>query len=194
MNRWKVAFILLATLVVVVIVSIVFLLTRPVPGTPTPPASKLPEGSHLQVQTTSDDFENIANRLISSSMKGSKIPVKMYINEEDVILSGTLPVFDMDLPIVMTFEPTIEKGNLLLKQKTVEVGMLDIPPATALKLLKDSVDLPSWMVIQPKEEQIYLNLTEMDIPLSDDLEGNVQAKEFNLKENRIILDVVIPKK
>ncbi|WP_146551895.1 YpmS family protein [Rummeliibacillus sp. SL167] len=194
MNRWKVAFILLATLVVVVIVSIVFLLTRPVPGTPTPTASKLPEGSHLQVQTTSDDFENIANRLISSSMKGSKIPVKMYINEEDVILSGTLPVFDMDLPIVMTFEPTIEEGNLLLKQKTVEVGMLDIPPATALKLLKDSVDLPSWMVIQPKEEQIYLNLTEMDIPLSDGLEGNVQAKEFNLKENRIILDVVIPKK
>ena len=194
MNRWKVAFILLATLVVVVIVSIVFLLTRPVPGTPTPTASELPEGSHLQVQTTSDDFENIANRLISSSMKSSKIPVKMYINEEDVILSGTLPVFDMDLPIVMTFEPMIEKGNLLLKQKTVEVGMLDIPPATALKLLKDSVDLPSWMVIQPKEEQIYLNLTEMDIPLSDDLEGNVQAKEFNLKENRIILDVVIPKK
>ena len=133
MNRWKVAFILLATLVVVVIVSIVFLLTRPVPGTPTPTASELPEGSHLQVQTTSDDFENIANRLISSSMKSSNIPVKMYINEEDVILSGTLPVFDMDLPIVMTFEPTIEKGNLLLKQKTVEVGMLDIPPATALK-------------------------------------------------------------
>lgn len=193
MNRWKTAFLLLASLVLVVIVSIVFFLTRPIPETPTPTASEFPEGNHLQVHTTSNDFENIANRLISSSMKDSKIPVKMYVNE-DVTLSGTLPVFDMDLPIVMAFEPTIVDGNLLLKQKTVEVGMLDIPPATVLKLLKDSVDLPSWMVIQPKEEQIYLNLTEMDIPLGDDLKGNVQAKEFNLEENRIILDVVIPQK
>ena len=50
------------------------------------------------------------------------------------------------------------------------------------------------MVVQPKEEQIYINLTEINIPLGDNLEGRVQAKEFNLDENRIILDVVIPKK
>ena len=193
MNKWKLAFILLFSAVILTIAATVFIITRPIAETPTPATSELPEGSHLQVNTTADDFENLANQLISNSMKGSKIPVKMYVDEQ-VTLSGTLPVFDMDLPIVMTFEPTIVNGNLLLKQKTIEVGMLDIPPATALKLLKDSVELPNWMVIQPKEEQIYINLTEMKIPLGDNLEGRVQAKEFNLKENRIILDVVIPKK
>lgn len=193
MNKWKVAFILLSTILVIVIGSLIFFLTRPVPESPTPTASEFPEGSHLQVQTTGDDFENLANQLISNSMKGSNIPVKMYVDDY-VTLSGTLPVFDMDLPIVMKFEPSIVDGNLLLKQKTIEVGMLDIPPETALKLLKDSVELPSWMVVQPKEEQIYINLTEMNIPLSDNLKGRVQAKEFNLAENRIILDVVIPKK
>ncbi len=193
MNKWKLAFILLFSAVILTIATTVFMITRPLAETPTPTTSELPEGSHLQVVTTADDFENLANQLISNSMKGSKIPVKMYVDDQ-VTLSGTLPVFDMDLPIVMTFDPTIVDGNLLLKQKTIEVGMLDIPPATALKLLKDSVELPTWMVVQPKEEQIYINLTEINIPLGDNLEGRVQAKEFNLDENRIILDVVIPKK
>lgn len=193
MNKWKVAFLLLFTLVVVTIVSTVYLITRPIPDTPISTASKLPNGGHLEVHTTPKDFENMANRLIESSMKTSKIPVTMSI-DQDVKLQSTLTVFEMNLPIAMTFEPTIVDGNLLLKQKTVEVGMLDIPPNTALKLLKDSVDLPSWMVIQPNEEQIYLNLTEMHVPLGEKIIGRVKAKEFNLKEKRIILDVVIPTK
>ena len=193
MNKWKMAFILLFSVVILTIASVVFYITRPIDDTPTRTISEIPEGSHFQVNTTADDFENLANQLISNSMKGSKIPVKMYVDDQ-VTLSGTLPVFDMDLPIVMTFDPTIVNGNLLLKQKTIEVGMLDIPPATALKLLKDSVEMPNWMVIQPKEEQIYINLTEIIIPLGDNLKGRLQAKEFNLEENRIILDVVIPKK
>lgn len=193
MNKWKVAFLLLFTLVVVTIVSTVYLITRPIPDTPTPTASKLPNGGHLEVHTTPKDFENMANRLIESSMKTSKIPVTMSV-DQDVKLQSTLTVFEMNLPIAMTFEPTIVDGNLLLKQKTVEVGMLDIPPNTALKLLKDSVELPSWMVIQPNEEQIYLNLTEMHVPLGEKITGRVEAKEFNLKEKRIILDVVIPTK
>ncbi|WP_150284608.1 YpmS family protein [Rummeliibacillus sp. TYF-LIM-RU47] len=193
MNKWKIAFLLLLTLVIVAIVSFFYLITRPIDTTPNPTVKQLPNGSHLEVQTTKKDFENMANRLIESSMKTSKIPVTMEV-DQDVTLNSTLTVFEMELPITMTFEPSLEEGNLLLKQKTVEVGMLDIPPNTALKLLKDSVDLPSWMVIQPKEEQIYFNLTDIDIPLGENLIGHVQAKEFNLDKNRIILDVIIPTK
>lgn len=193
MNKWKIAFLLLFTLVIVAIVSFFYLITRPIDTTPNPTVKQLPNGSHLEVQTTKKDFENMANRLIESSMKTSKIPVTMKV-DQDVTLNSTLTVFEMELPITMTFEPSLEEGNLLLKQKTVEVGMLDIPPNTALKLLKDSVDLPSWMVIQPKEEQIYFNLTDIDIPLGENLIGHVQAKEFNLDKNRIILDVIIPTK
>ncbi|MFG3611242.1 YpmS family protein [Rummeliibacillus stabekisii] len=193
MNKWKIAFLLLFTLVIVAIVSFFYLITRPIDTTPNPTVKQLPNGSHLEVQTTKKDFENMANRLIESSMKTSKIPVTMEV-DQDVTLNSTLTVFEMELPITMTFEPSLKEGNLLLKQKTVEVGMLDIPPNTALKLLKDSVDLPSWMVIQPKEEQIYFNLTDIDIPLGENLIGHVQAKEFNLDKNRIILDVIIPTK
>ncbi len=193
MNKWKIAFLLLFTLVIVAVVSFFYLITRPIDTTPNPTVKQLPNGSHLEVQTTKKDFENMANRLIESSMKTSKIPVTMEV-DQDVTLNSTLTVFEMELPITMTFEPSLEEGNLLLKQKTVEVGMLDIPPNTALKLLKDSVDLPSWMVIQPKEEQIYFNLTDIDIPLGENLIGHVQAKEFNLDKNRIILDVIIPTK
>ncbi|MGX9133976.1 YpmS family protein [Rummeliibacillus sp. JY-2-4R] len=191
MNKWKVAFLLLFTLVIASIIFVVYLITKPIDDMPSPSLKAFPTGSHLKVETTPKEFEHMANQLIANSMKTSKIPVQMYVDRE-VTLQSTLTVFEMELPIVMTFEPSIEKGNLLLKQKTVEVGMLDIPPNSALKLLKDSVDLPKWMIIQPDKEQIYLNLTEMDIPIGENLKARVEAKEFNLQEKRIILDVVIP--
>jgi uncharacterized protein YpmS len=121
-------------------------------------------------------------------MKSKSIPVHMYINEE-VSLVSELSVFGMELPITMKFDPTIdEDGNLILKQTNVEVGMLNIPPSTALKLLNDSVDLPSWMVIRPNKEEVYMGLTEIAV-----LSGSrMQAKEFNLKEGKIILEVTVP--
>lgn len=193
MNKWKGAFFVLFTLVIASIVFVGYLITTPIDDMASPTIRELPNGSHLKVETTPKEFEHMANQLIANSMNTSKIPVQMFVDKE-VTLRSTLTVFEMELPIVMTFEPSIEKGNLLLKQKTVEVGMLDIPPNSALKLLKDSVDLPKWMHIQPYEEQIYLNLTEMDIPIGENLKARVEAKEFNLQENRIILDVVIPNK
>ncbi len=193
MNKWKGAFFVLFTLVIASIVFVGYLITTPIDDMASPTIRELPNGSHLKVETTPKEFEHMANQLIANSMNTSKIPVQMFVDKE-VTLRSTLTVFEMELPIVMTFEPSIEKGNLLLKQKTVEVGMLDIPPNSALKLLKDSVDLPKWMHIQPNEEQIYLNLTEMDIPIGENLKARVEAKEFNLQENRIILDVVIPNK
>ncbi len=192
MNKWKGAFFVLFTLVIASIVFVGYLITTPIDDMASPTVRELPNGSHLKVETTPKEFEHMANQLIANSMNTSKIPVQMFVDKE-VTLRSTLTVFEMELPIVMTFEPSIEKGNLLLKQKTVEVGMLDIPPNSALKLLKDSVDLPKWMHIQPDKEQIYLNLTEMDIPIGENLKARVEAKEFNLQENRIILDVVIPK-
>jgi uncharacterized protein YpmS len=80
-----------------------------------------------------------------------------------------------------------EDGNLLLVQKSVEVGMLDIPPESALKLLRDSVNLPKFMDVLPAEEQVLLKLTE--IPLDGGI--SVQATSFNLEEDDIRLRVTI---
>ncbi|KOO48836.1 YpmS family protein [Viridibacillus arvi] len=188
MNKWKIAFFFLIALMLSVIIGLFVFITKPATDTPIPETTAMPDGSKLSVQTTPADFEAIANKYIQDAMKSKSIPVHMYINEE-VSLVSELSVFGMELPITMKFDPTIDEGgNLILKQTNVEVGMLNIPPSTALKLLNDSVDLPSWMVIRPNKEEVYMGLTEIAV-----LSGSrMQAKEFNLKEGKIILEVTVP--
>ena len=71
----------------------------------------------------------------------------------------------------------------------MEIGQLNIPPSTVLKILKDSVKLPSWMVVRPKEEELFIDLSA--IPVSGNLQ--VRAKTFNLAHDEIILEIIIPK-
>ena len=120
-------------------------------------------------------------------MKDQPIPLALSVND-DVSLSTELTIFSVTLPILMKFEPLVqEDGNLLLEQKSVEVGMLDIPPESALKLLRDSVELPDFMEVMPAEEEVLLKLTE--IPLDDGI--SVRAASFNLQEDDIRLLVTI---
>lgn len=145
------------------------------------------EGNTVVVNATKADFEGIANTYIQEAMKDQPIPLALSV-DDDVSISTELTVFSVTLPILMKFEPLVqEDGNLLLEQKSVEVGMLDIPPEAALKLLRDSVELPEFMEVMPADEEVLLKLT--DIPLDGGI--SVRAASFNLEEDDIRLLVTI---
>ena len=59
---------------------------------------------------------------------------------DDVVLFSEMTVFSFTFPVIMHFDPIVrEDGNLILKQSSMEIGQLNIPPSTVLKILKDSV-------------------------------------------------------
>jgi uncharacterized protein YpmS len=89
----------------------------------------------------------------------------------------------------MRFDPIVEPdGNLRLVQTGVEVGKLEIEPEPVLKLLKDSVAFPEWMIVRPDEEDVYIDLSR--IPMKSNVE--VRAKEFNLEQDEITLEILVP--
>ena len=121
-------------------------------------------------------------------MNKEPLPVTLKV-AEDITLTSELTVFSYTLPVIMHFDPIVrDDGNLTLKQSTVEIGKLNLPPATILKVLKDSVELPPWMIVRPKEEEVFIDLNAL--PISGDLQ--VKAKEFNLDKDEIILEITIP--
>jgi uncharacterized protein YpmS len=187
MGKWRLAFFVLLILNVVAVIGFVLLVTTPSSDYRSYEAGTRPavEGNSITVRTTKADFEGIANTYIRQAMANQPIPLTLTV-DDDVSLSTQLTVFSVDLPILLKFDPYVqEDGNLLLEQKSVEVGMLDIPPESALKLLRDSVDLPEFMEVHPAEEEVLLRLT--DIPLDDGI--SVRATAFNLEENDIRLEV-----
>lgn len=142
----------------------------------------------LTVRATKENLEGIANTYIRKAMKGEPIPVTMAVGDE-VLLFSEMMLFSYTVPVIMHFDPIVrEDGNLILKLSKIEIGVLNIPPATVLKVLKDSVKLPPWMTVRPKEEELFIDLSE--IPVSGNLQ--VRAKTFNLVEDEIILELIIP--
>ncbi len=192
MNRWKIAFFTLSGMVAAGFAGVLFLLGSTGTSEPLPSTEVIEDGdvNLLTVRTTKKDFEGIANTYIREAMKGEKLPVQMKV-KDDVILYSELTVFSFTLPVVMHFDPIVQKdGNLILKQSSMELGQLNIPPSTVLKVLRDSVKLPSWMIVRPKEEELFIDLSK--VPVAKDV--SVRAKSFNLEKDEILLEVSILKK
>ncbi|WP_341201513.1 YpmS family protein [Planomicrobium okeanokoites] len=189
MKIWRTAFIILLAVNLLALIAFIFYVTIPAKDYISYEAEKraFAEGNTLTVRTSKADFEGIANTYIQDAMKDQPIPLTLSVND-DVALSTELEVFSMTLPILLKFEPYVQDdGNLLLEQKSVNIGMLDIPPESALKLLRDSVTLPEFMEVDPGSEEILLRLS--DIPLDDGI--SVRAEAFNIEEDDIRLRVTI---
>ncbi len=190
MNKWKIGFFLLAGLIAAGISAVIVFVSSSNESVPLPDMNVLNMTDNvLTVNATKENLEGIANTYIRKAMKGEPIPVTMKV-EDEVLLYSEMTMFSYTVPVVMHFDPLVrEDGNLILKLSKMEIGILDVPPATVLKVLKDSVKLPSWMVVRPKEEELFINLSE--IPVSGNLQ--VRAKTFNLVQDEIILEIIIPK-
>ncbi len=190
MNRWKIGFFVLAGLVAAAISAVILLISSSAESVPLPKMDvSNVSGNVLTVSVTKEDFEAIANTYVRKAMKGEPLPVTIEVGD-DVVLLSEMTAFSFTFPVIMHFDPVVrEDGNLILKQSSMEIGILNIPPSTVLNILKDSVKLPPWMIVRPKEEELFIDLSE--IPISGNLK--VRAKTFNLAEDDIILEILIPK-
>lgn len=189
MKKWRFAFLVLLAVNMIALIAFLLFITTPSDDytshetESTPP----PQGHTVVVNTTKADFEGIANSFIADAMEGQPMPLRLSVTDR-VSLSTELTVFRFALPILLTFDPVVlPDGNLLLEQRSVEVGQLDIPPEAALKLLRDSVDLPEFMEVIPQDEEVLLKLT--DIPINRGI--SVRASSFDLEEDDIRLLVTI---
>ncbi|MEK4386064.1 YpmS family protein [Solibacillus sp. FSL W7-1464] len=186
MNKWKVAFLLLAGAVLITFATLLYLITADVKqATEQPP---LPvEGNILTVETTAKEFEAIAKQYLSEAMNQSPVPVELTVDDK-IYLYSTLTVFNIELPIQMDFIPVVNNGNITLNQEAVHVGKVNIPPKTVLKMIDDAVNFPNWITVKPNDEEIYVDLSRINIASG----SRVRAKEIDLPNDKIELEVVIP--
>ncbi|MFJ7826396.1 YpmS family protein [Psychrobacillus sp. NPDC096623] len=189
MNIWKIAFILLVVVIIGSIGTFFYWITTPAEPIVIEETSPSPEGNVLTVNATKEDFQAIANTYLKKAIGGKPLPLQISVDDQ-VVLSSEFTAFSINLPVRMFFEPYVEEnGNIRLEQSSVEIGQLQLDPETILKLLRDSVELPNWMVVNPAEEEVLIQLSE--IPMTSGV--RVRAKELNLAEDIITLEIVIPK-
>lgn len=193
-NKWKVAFFGLLALIIMAFVALFVVVTSSSEDQAIPKNLTQIDGSEVTVNATANDFETLANHFISDATADTQMPMKMFV-DKDITLTSKVSVLGATLPVTMDFEPSIDdKGNLILEQTSIEIGRLNIPPTTALKLVKDSGKLPDFITIQPSKNQAYINLNAIRIPISKKVDAHLRATKFDLTNDEIELKVIIPSK
>ncbi|WNB91449.1 YpmS family protein [Bacillus sp. NEB1478] len=183
MRKWKAAFFLLLIITLAIPATILYLLFAD------------PEGGHLdRDQLNAGDLKNKkllsvhtekeqVEDLINKELKKKAPNVNAYVNfKDDIVLKGSFVVFKQELPYQINFEPEVmENGDLLLKEKDLQVGRFPLPGDEVFSLLQNAINFPEWVDVYPADESILMRVTDMKAQKGYE----VKTEEFDLKKNSI---------
>ncbi|MCY8234217.1 YpmS family protein [Priestia endophytica] len=185
-NRWKVAFLTLLGVILFIIVIIGGMIFSPTQSVSLPRTS-LDNDKFVQfsISTHKKDINKILNQYLNRFTEYNVI-----LKHDIVEFNGPIPVFTKHIHVKMTFTPkTSNNGELILIQKTLSLGKLHLPVSMVLKLVRSSLNLPEWIIIQPDNKMVYIELQNMKMNHSN---MRVKINHFNLKKDDVSLTLLFP--
>jgi uncharacterized protein YpmS len=186
-NKWKAAFFTLLLFILLIPAAVLFLLFKD-PGGGSLDRSMLDSDIRdnqklLSIHTEKEQVEDLLNK----ELRKKAPDVNVYVNlREEAVLNGSFVAFNQELPYQITFEPEVlDNGDLLLKEKDMQVGRFPLPGDEVFTLIKNTIDFPEWVDVYPADESILMRVTEMPTKPG----YAVKAEEFDLKKDSIKLGV-----
>ncbi|MBM7570543.1 YpmS family protein [Aquibacillus albus] len=189
-NKWKVLTYGLFSFILACVLIILLLIMWPVPHTQVPEKEFIEEedGAEFTIRSSKENLNELVNAYVDKLLdnKGDKYTVDFG---DDVHLMGSIEAFDTEIPISIRLEPVVlENGDLILNQKEISLGLLHLPNKRVLQYLQRNIPTPEWVVINPKEENIYVAITQMDIKSN----FKIKAQQFDLKNDNISFRIKVP--
>lgn|SRR5690625_56549 len=191
-NKWKKLFFSLLIFNVIVLLTIVILIYWPVSTTKVQPIDQIDrnDSSEFIVRTTKENLNELVNAYIEKFQQGTKHKYHVVL-EDDVHLQGELPVFSSTVPLSIHLEPLVqENGDIILKQKSISIGLLELPNKTIMEYIRKHLPMPEWVRVIPNNEEIYVAISEMKIKSN----FHVSVENFNLEANHIAMKINVPYK
>ncbi|WAA13282.1 YpmS family protein [Fervidibacillus halotolerans] len=139
----------------------------------------------FHLQTTKEELNGFINHYLEKELGDSPIDYTVLLTEQ-VELIGQLPVFDRKVQMTLTFVPeALENGDILLTQKSIRIGQLNLPVTYVMNVVNKSYKFPEWVELYPNERVIYIHLTKMK--LKNDL--RIMAKTIDLENDLLEFSV-----
>ncbi|WP_152656943.1 YpmS family protein [Oceanobacillus sp. CFH 90083] len=189
-NKWKAGFIGLLILNGIILLLLLALIFWPVSDNAFPQNAVIneQESSEFYIQTTKQNLNNLINAYVEKLLEGTDHHYRILL-EDDVHLMGELPVFSSTVPLSVRFEPIEQaNGDLILQQKSISVGLLELPNKKIMEYMDRFLPMPDWVTIDPDSQEIYVAVTDMN------LQGNfdVAVQHMDLEANNITMKLVVP--
>ncbi len=192
-HNWKIFFLSLLGINVTIFIVLLLLIFLPTSKTEELPEKEYIEedaGAEFTVHSSKQNLSELVNGYVDKLLKDKSDMYSVQL-EDDVQLIGSIEVFETDIPVSIRLEPIVqENGDLILKQKEISLGLLHLPNKKILEYLKSNIPTPEWVVINPKEENIYVAITQMEIKSN----FKVRVQQFDLENDRISFRIKVPNK
>ncbi|MGE7603778.1 YpmS family protein [Peribacillus sp. NPDC097675] len=186
--KWKTLFITLLAVNILVIFTILILINLPAKDKEMKPVVSQEEDIQFQIHTNREDLTRLINQYLDKEGLTGLMHYEVYLNDE-VELYGKMPFFNREVEMKLTFEPIAQKnGDLILKQKSISIGQMNLPVSYVMNIINERYKMPEWVTINPKKENIYVSLQDME--LKSDV--RVKANEFDLKNDDISFLLTVP--
>jgi uncharacterized protein YpmS len=189
-NKWKRYFYTLLLLNISVLLIIGLLIFWPVNQSVVPFSEHdaTHESSEFIIRTTKKNLNELINAYMYEYLKDSKHQYRVSL-EEDVHLIGELPVFSTTVPIQVHLEPIVQdNGDVILKQKSISLGLMELPNKKIMEYMDKYLPVPKWVSINPEEEEIYVAVTQMDIKSN----FRVSVEQMDLEANNLAFKLNVP--
>jgi uncharacterized protein YpmS len=190
-NKWKKGFLLLLgiDLLIVGILSLLILIPATSKDKNKPTRLKGDNISFL-VKSNKNDLNMLINHYLKQEAADSPIDYRVILGDE-VELYGTLPFFSEKINMKLTFEPeALGNGDLVLKQKSISIGSLNLPVSYVMKFISENYKIPRGVDIRPNDKLVYINMQQLK--LNSDIK--IKANKFDLKKDDIAFTLLVPVK
>ncbi|MBU5466007.1 YpmS family protein [Virgibacillus sp. MSJ-26] len=187
---WKRLFYILLTVNVAVVIVLFALIFWPVPEKDLPKQTETTEqrSSEFVIRTTKENLNELMNAYLSEWLKNTDHQYRVSL-EDDVHLIGELPVFSSTVPLSVHLEPIVQdNGDVVLKQKSISLGLLELPNKKIMEYIDKYLPMPDWVIVNPSEEEVYVAVTEMDIRSNFE----VAIEHIDLEVNNLALKIKVP--
>ncbi|TSB47714.1 YpmS family protein [Alkalicoccobacillus porphyridii] len=189
-TSWKLWFFGLFAFNIAIILALVIFIFWPAPSAtyPADQNNDYGQSSEFIVQTTKLNINDLSNAYIDQFLEGTNHQYQIEI-DEDIHLIGELPVFSTTLPLSVRFEPVVqENGDLILRQESISLGLLELPNQKIMEYLDRYLPVPEWVIVNPAEEEIYVAVTDMDIRSN----FQVEVERINLEQDDLAFKIIVP--
>ncbi|PEZ50288.1 hypothetical protein CN367_02805 [Priestia megaterium] len=183
-NRWKIAFFTLLGGIFFIIVMIGCMVLSTDQPTSLPNTSMDNKNSvQFNISTRKEDINKLLNQYVNLTTS-----YNVRLKNDVIEFKGFVPVLSEKIHVKITFVPKASNnGDLILIPKSFSLGKLNLSISSVLKLVNSSVKLPEWIIIQPFNKIIYVELQKMKINNSP---IKIRVNHINLKKDDISLKVL----
>ncbi len=190
-NKWKILFFILLVLNVVSVGTLLLLFGGSTEDIKPPKTKTLQQDEvNFHITTNKKDLNALINHYLDKEGLTGPIDYDVILADE-VEFYGSLLAFGREFKLKMTFEPeALRNGDLLLKQKSIELGEVRLPASYIMNFIKKQYKTPIWVKIDPKNEQIYVSLQELKLKSNT----KIKVKQFDLPNNKISFELLVPTK